>query len=118
MLTHVKDISIRRPEFLGGGNWDLTRLNAINILLGRNGSGKSLLLRRLRDHAPKTSHYVVPERIGEIEFMPGLMKDVIDPSGRSERSQGNFSDSYRQQVITRLQAYYTKRGSSCQEVCK
>ena len=111
MPTHVKDISIRRPEFLGGGNWDLTRLNAINILLGRNGSGKSLLLRRLRDHAPKTSHYVVPERIGEIEFMPGLMKDVIDPSGRSERSQGNFSDSYRQQVITRLQAYYTKRGT-------
>jgi energy-coupling factor transporter ATP-binding protein EcfA2 len=81
------------------------------VVLGRNGCGKSQLLRSLRDVAQESSHYVVPERTGEITFQPGLMTEVINSSSRRNRSQGNFSSNYREEVVTRIQAYYTKRGT-------
>lgn len=111
MPIHEPEISIARPGFLGGAQWHLKRLNSINVILGRNGSGKSLLLRTLRDRAPVSCHYIVPERTGEIQFEAGFMVDVIDPERRKSRSQGNYSPDYRKEVITRIQGYYTKRGT-------
>lgn len=111
MTEKEQPITINRPEFLGGGNWDLQGLNEITVVLGRNGSGKSQLLRSLRDKAPTSSHYVVPERTGEISFEAGLMTEVGNAQSRRNRSSGNFSSNYRQEVVTRIQAYYTKRGT-------
>lgn len=111
MPVHQSAAAIPRPAFLGGGQWALRNLNAINVILGRNGSGKSQLLRALRDKSPIASHYVVPERTGEIQFEAGLMVEVIDAARRQNRSRGNFSSNYRQEVVTRIQAYYTKRGT-------
>ena len=111
MTEEIQSITINRPEFLGGGSWELKGLNAITIVLGRNGSGKSQLLRSLRDRAPASSHYVVPERTGEISFDAGLMIEVGNAESRRNRSNGNFSPNYRQEVVTRIQAYYTKRGT-------
>lgn len=111
MPAHQTAAAIPRPEFLGGGQWSLRGLNAINVVLGRNGSGKSQLLRALRDVSPVASHYVVPERTGEIQFEAGLMVEVVDPARRQNRSRGNFSSNYRQEVVTRIQGYYTKRGT-------
>jgi predicted ATPase len=96
---------------LGGGTWELRGLNEITVVLGRNGSGKSQLLRGLRDRAPSSSHYVVPERTGEISFEANLMIEVGNAQSRRNRSSGNFSPNYRQEVVTRIQAYYTKRGT-------
>jgi hypothetical protein len=39
------------------------------------------------------------------------MEQVLRATGRREGSQGNFAANYRQQVITRIQGYYTKRGT-------
>lgn len=111
MTEREQPITITRPDFLGGGNWELKGLNAITVVLGRNGSGKSQLLRSLRDRAPASSHYVVPERTGEISFEAGLMVEVGNAQSRRNRSSGNFSSNYRQEVVTRIQAYYTKRGT-------
>jgi len=111
MTEQEQTISISRPDFLGGGSWVLKRLNAITVVLGRNGSGKSQLLRSLRDMAPTSSHYVVPERTGEISFEAGLMIEVGNAQSRRNRSVGNFSPNYRQEVVTRIQAYFTKRGT-------
>ena len=111
MPTHLSNSSVPRPGFLGGGQWTIRGLNSLNVVLGRNGCGKSQLLRSLRDVAQESSHYVVPERTGEITFQPGLMTEVINPSSRRNRSQGNFSSNYREEVVTRIQAYYTKRGT-------
>jgi predicted ATPase len=111
MAKHFNELEIDRPDFLGGEKWTLRRLNHINVLLGRNGSGKSLLLRGLRDKHMETSHYVVPERTGEISFEAGLMVDMLNASGRRNQSAGNFSSNYGQQVVTRIQTYYTKRGT-------
>jgi predicted ATPase len=111
MPVHDPEAVVNRPAYLGGDRWQLKRLNAINVILGRNGSGKSILLRLLRDKAPDQSHYVVPERTGEIEFEPNFMEQVLRATGRRDGSQGNFSSKYRQQIITRIQGYYTKRGT-------
>ena len=111
MTEMEQPITISRPEFLGGGNWNLKGLNEITVVLGRNGSGKSQLLRSLRDKAPTSSHYVVPERTGEISFEASLMTEVGNAQSRRNRSNGNFSSNYRQEVVTRIQAYFTKRGT-------
>jgi ABC-type branched-subunit amino acid transport system ATPase component len=111
MAIHRNEFTINRPAFLGGNQWNLKRVNHINVLLGRNGSGKSLLLRKLRDGLPASCHYIVPERTGEISFTPGLMTEVVSSDGRRGRSQGNFVSNYREEIITRIQGYYTKRGT-------
>lgn len=111
MPVHEPNIAVPRPAYLGGGNWQLSRLNSINVLLGRNGSGKSQLLRAMRDLDLASRHYVVPERTGEINFEAGLITQVIDAVQRQGQSRSNFSANYRQAVVTRIQGYYTKRGT-------
>ncbi len=75
MSIHNKEVSIGRPHYLAGGQWTLSNLNKINVLLGQNGCGKSILLRALRDISPENSHYIVPERTGDITFEAGLMAE-------------------------------------------
>lgn len=111
MPIHESQLSVPRPGFLGGGQWQLTRLNSVNVVLGRNGCGKSQLLRTIRSQDVESRHYVVPERTGEISFEAGFMLEGLNASSRQNRSQSNFSASYRQEVVTRIQAYYTKRGT-------
>src|SRR5688572_8036482 len=111
MPVHHVSLSVARPGFLGGGQWQLERLNSVNVIFGRNGSGKSLLLRKLRDADPNARHYIVPERSGEITFEAGLIAEVVDAAMRRQGSQGNFAPNYRQQIVTRIQGYYTRRGS-------
>jgi len=111
MPIHLSEATVSRPSFLGGGAWHLRRLRGINVLFGKNGSGKSLLLRSLRDLDPAGSHYIVPERSGEITFELGLITEVIAAIRRSQNTQSNFLSNYRQHVITRIQGYYTRRGT-------
>ena len=111
MSIHRQEIEIKRPNYLGGGNWSLRGLNSLNVLLGRNGSGKSILLRAFRDLSPENSHYIVPERTGDITFEAGLMIESGTSAGRKNWSNSNFSPNYRQGVVTRIQAYYTTRGT-------
>lgn len=111
MTVHVSEVNVPRPTFLGGGSWSLKKLGGVNVLFGRNGSGKSMLLRNLRDVDPTSSHYIVPERSGDISFEPGLITEVIEAARRRNVSQTNFLSNYRQHVVTRIQGYYTRRGS-------
>jgi predicted ATPase len=111
MTIHVSEVDVPRPSFLGGGKWSLKKLSGVNALFGRNGSGKSILLRNLRDVDPASSHYIVPERSGDISFEPGLIAEVIEAARRRNVSQTNFLSNYRQHVVTRIQGYYTRRGS-------
>jgi energy-coupling factor transporter ATP-binding protein EcfA2 len=111
MAKYVSEIDISRPDYLGGSVWKLRRLNEITVLFGKNGSGKSLLLRAFRDLDPDSRHYVCPERGGDIKFDPGyLTHEVLGPR-RAEITKQNFSERYREQVVTRIQAYLQKRGS-------
>ncbi len=107
-----ENIEIAKPAFLGGERrWSLSNLKPINVLLGKNGSGKSLLLRSWRDADVNGSHYIIPERVGNIGFQSNYIEREIDGQSRKGSSQANFNTNYRQLVIARIQTYFMKRGS-------
>jgi predicted ATPase len=109
---YLTNIDLPRPVPLGGGQWKLSNLTTITAVFGKNGSGKSLLLRAWRDANPNTCHYVVPERGGEIDYQAQYFQQQIDSNERRGASGRNFVDQYRRQVIARIQAYFAVRGNS------
>jgi predicted ATPase len=112
MPIYNSKIQISKLNQLGGGaTWNLSALTDLTLLFGKNGSGKSVLLRAWRDIDSSTVHYVAPERTGEIVFNPNFMQQQVDGQGRRESSIKNFVPQYREQVISRIQSYFVARGS-------
>jgi AAA domain, putative AbiEii toxin, Type IV TA system len=110
--AYIKQVSVPRLEPLGGGFWQLADLLPITVLFGKNGSGKSLLLRGWRDLQPATSHYVIPERTGTLAYEAGYLQGQSNPQERREHSTRNYLTEYRQHIIARIQAYFMARGST------
>jgi hypothetical protein len=110
-MIYSNAIQIPRPNFLGGGNWEVSGLKDITVVVGKNGSGKSLLLRAWRDQKPAEIHYIVPERTGELDFNPGYMTDEQDGVTRRGQSARNFNPDYRRRILGRLQTLFMKRGN-------
>ena len=111
MAIYYKELEITRPPFLGGNKWILKNLSEINVIFGRNGSGKSILLRNLLDQDRKDFYYVSPERSGNIGFRPDLMQQQFDPEARLSQRHRNSNPLYREEVVSRIQTYLAKRGS-------
>lgn len=111
MKTYRSEVNILNP-LTSGGSWRLSGLTGLTVLFGKNGSGKSLLLRSWRDSSPATCHYVVPERSGDLGFNPNLMQEQLDPAQRRGRFTRNYSSEYRQSVVSRVQAYFLARGAT------
>lgn len=107
---YVENKEISRPPFLGGGHWELQDLNTVTVLFGKNGSGKSLLLRSWRDSDTDNTHYVSPERGGELAYDPGQIQHQLNSTQRSRQTTRNMTPNYRQQVIARITAYFSARG--------
>ncbi|MEQ1864149.1 MAG: AAA family ATPase [Micropepsaceae bacterium] len=103
-------VEVQRPPDLGGGAWKLSRLTTIVAIFGKNGSGKSRLLRAWRDQNPEQTHYVVPERTGDIDYQPGFLQQQLDYRQRRDNSARNFVEGYRRQIVARIQAYFAARG--------
>lgn len=112
LKTYFNSVTVPRPAFLGGGNWELSNLSAISVLFGKNGSGKSLFLRALRDSAFEDSHYVVPERGGDLGFQPQHLQEQMSSEQRRDVTRGNFAQQYRRQIIARIMAYLAVRGAT------
>lgn len=112
MQTYFANRLIARPGHLGGGEWNLTNLFPVTVLFGKNGSGKSLLLRAWRDSAVQDTHYVVPERTGTLAFEPGYIQQQITADARRNASGRNFLPEYRQHIIARIEAYLVTRGAT------
>ena len=109
---HYSEAEVPRPEFAGGpGNWVLHNLTQFTILFGKNGSGKSVLLRHWRDLNPDNFHYISPERAGQMEFQAGLMDQLQTGEQRRQHSLENQSLNYRQSVITRIGTFLSARGA-------
>jgi len=111
MSIYSAELNIARPQHLGGGQWILKNLNEITVLFGKNGSGKSKLLRSLRDSDKNAYHYTSPERAGEIAHDVGIMQEELTGDRRANRSQQNLSPTYRQESISRIQALQIKIGN-------
>lgn len=108
----IATFEVPRPDYLGGGTWKLEGLKPITAIFGKNGSGKSKLLRQWRDIAPQTSHYVVPERAGEIDYQANYLMAQLSAESRRGETQRNFAGEYRRQVVARIQAYFSARGDT------
>jgi len=111
MALHFRDLNIARPTHLGTGQWELKDLNEITVLFGKNGSGKSQLLRSLRDSDPSTYNYTSPERAGEITHDLGITQEHLSASGRASRRPKNLSESFRQESISKIQTLLLKMAS-------
>lgn len=107
---HVSEVEVDRPPHLGGDKWRLRRLGTVTAIFGRNGSGKSKLLRAWRDLDPGGSHYVVPERAGEMDYQPQYQTAQMSGDARRGETQSNFVGEYRRHVIARILAYFAARG--------
>jgi predicted ATP-dependent endonuclease of OLD family len=102
--------SFLRPNYLGSENWNLQNTDMINIIFGRNGSGKSILLRNFRDQDKNTRHYVPPERGGNIKFELSYLLEEGNSSTRGKRRKSNFVNSFHQEAVTRLETVISKIG--------
>ena len=111
MPVHEKALEIPRIPQLGGGNWSLYDLTDVTVLFGRNGSGKSVLLRQWRDKSIENVHYVAPERTGEMDLQPQYMREEIAPKGRQNASRRNYMPNYRRRIVARIQTYFMSRGN-------
>ena len=109
-MIHEVEINIARPVHLGAGEWKLKELNHVTVLFGRNGSGKSFLLRGLLNQDQESRHLATPERGGELNFEPNWATQELLGSGRASSRQANFSSEFRGRAISRLQTVYTARG--------
>jgi predicted ATPase len=112
MKLHNTEVIIARPQFLGGGTWTIRRLRPMTVLFGKNGSGKSLLLRSWRSRGAEEHHYVVPERTGDFGFNINYLPGELNATERLNQSQRNFAPEYRQRTFARVQAYYNARGAT------
>lgn len=110
MPVHFSEISIPRIAPLGGGNWHLQKLTDVTVLFGKNGSGKSLMLRAWRDLSEINIHYVTPERTGEMDFQAQYLQQELTPQNRKNSSSRNYVPEYRRRIIGRIQSYFLVRG--------
>jgi hypothetical protein len=114
-MIYRTEQTVPRPGYLGAGNWTLSKLTDVTVLMGKNGAGKSLLLRQWRDLNPDQLHYVVPERTGDFNYDPNSLQAEFGGLGRKGSSAGNFTQEYRRRIIARVQTYFMKRGNARSE---
>ena len=110
MTIYEKEFVVARPSFFGGGNWQLKELTDITVIFGKNGSGKSLLLRSIRDNNSKSCHYLSPERSGEFAYSTGLSEEESDPNKRMNRRNSNMSTGFRSESVSRIQSIFSILG--------
>lgn len=90
--------------------YQVKNLNRINILLGKNGVGKSTIFKNLLGAendtpAPIHAEYVTPERGGFLKYEAGVDNAITtDPSWIPTNRSVNQSSNFKQQTISRYQA--------------
>jgi hypothetical protein len=91
--------------------WQVENLNEITVVLGKNGSGKSFLLRGIRSGNFATRHYVAPERGGDISLHADLVPEQTHGGNRANLSAANAVGNFGEQAIARINAYLLMRGA-------
>ncbi len=110
MAIYLSKHTIQSLPQLGGGDWIVDGLTDVTVLMGKNGSGKSVLLRSWRDQNPDQVHYVVPERTGDLVFQSSYINEEFRGDNRRGSSTRNFTNDYRRRILARVHAYLMKLG--------
>ena len=88
------------------GSFSLFGLSRFNVILGKNGCGKSFLLRDIETALPYKAknariRYVSPERGGFLQYDPNIEQTIANnPTWMAEVRRRNQSDSFRRQSAT------------------
>lgn len=88
---------------LGEYSFEEEHLGKINVILGKNGCGKSTFLKNYQYHFRNNNiynRYISPERGGNLKHNPGIENGIINNSDYifHERNK-NFVSDYRSQVV-------------------
>jgi len=111
MAIYTPTLEIPRPTYIPPqGHWRLAGFTDVTVLFGKNGSGKSVLLRTWRDIASQGTHYVTPERTGELNYQAQFIDQESTSEKRRQYSTRNFVNDYRSRIVARIHAYLKKRG--------
>lgn len=95
------EITGTRETNNGSKNLKITGLSKINVLFGKNGTGKSSFLRNLYQLDDKNYHLVVPERGGEITYNSSYLDQENTSSTRKSVRNKDDDASYRSRSISR-----------------
>lgn len=88
----------------------LNRLNHITVLLGKNGTGKSSLLRNVYKSDQDMYHLVVPERAGETRYSADFAAQELDRNNRLNSKSRNLDPNFRERAISKLGTLLQKAG--------
>ena len=90
-------------ESLSAPPYNLSGLGSTNVILGKNGSGKSRLMRRvdeeLRQHPQAIGKilYITPERGGKLEYQPNVETNMINENWLLSTRRANQFGQFREQ---------------------
>ena len=94
--------------------YTLKNLNKINIVLGKNGCGKSTMLRKVEQgYSPMPagtgkSKYITPERGGTLSYVAGIEQNLIkNVRWLAEERRKNQSVQFRQQSVSQFRKLET-----------
>ncbi|MGH8157570.1 MAG: AAA family ATPase [Rhodanobacter sp.] len=93
----MTDFTFNKPS--DGGTVALQQMNRINVILGRNGSGKSRFLRLLDEcMTGKTDYrvrYVTPERSGVFQREPSTETNMRNPQWTIQARRSNQTSNFK-----------------------
>lgn len=94
--------------------YTLRNLNKINIVLGKNGCGKSIMLRQVEQNLVRQneniskSRYITPERGGALAYEAGVEQTLTTHvNWLSEERRKNQSSNFRQQSVAQYRKLET-----------
>lgn len=92
-------------DISGIAGFSLKNLSSINVILGKNGCGKSFLLKSIEQNVKAigsvgNTRYISPERGGFVSYEAGIEQAIINNKNwLGENRRRNQSDSFRQQSV-------------------
>jgi len=92
-------------DLLDKGGYSLRNLGRINVVVGKNGCGKSRLLKTLEealgaDETIATVRYLTPERGGMLQYLPNVDNNIIaDQTWLRETRRSNQFSQFREQSV-------------------
>jgi ABC-type cobalamin/Fe3+-siderophores transport system ATPase subunit len=105
-------------DFEALGNFSVRNLSNINVLLGKNGCGKSFLLKKVEQQLPNKENvglvrYISPERGGLLAYEAGVDQAIgKNPNWLKDNRRKNQSENFRQQsasLFRRLELLFLRK---------